>query len=187
MKHSPLLIGIGGAGAGIASHVHAALGGSLALINAAHDIPLADAATSGIALPCRPRGRRNVDDIASSPQLDRAVLEPLFEGASQIFLFAGLGGAVGSGATPAVARVALQCGYEAAAFVTIPLAVEKQATVIAEEAVGTLRALSLAMAIHDHERAIGQPANAGLGLVELLALSSAAALAFTREHLKDAQ
>lgn len=184
MTHLPLLIGIGGAGAAIAAHVNAAVGGRLVLINTAEDLPPASTDITTIALSSRPHRLQRAEDISSLPQLGRASLEAVFAGASQVFLFGGLGGAVGSGAAPVVARVALECGHEVAAFVTLPLAVEGPACDVAAKALAALRRTCSLLSVHEHERESWRSANAGLSMEAFLALAAAAALAFTLEQAR---
>lgn len=184
MEHSPLLIGIGGAGCAIADQVHAALGGRLAHINAVEDITPARPPLLTIALPTRHRGARDAADVSKCAEGGRAGLAGLMAGASQVFLFTGLGGAVGSGATPVVAHVAVECGCDVAAFATLPFALENRAGPVAEKAIAALRAVCPATTIHDHELASRAPANASLSMEALLALSVVAAVAHTRDHIE---
>lgn len=183
MTHVPLLIGIGGAGAAMATHVNAAVGGRLVLINAAEALPRGTDITT-IALSSRPHRLRRAEDISSLLQLGRANMEAVLAGASQVFLFCGLGGAVGSGAAPVVAKVALECGHEVAAFVTLPLAVEGSVCDVAAHALAALRRACSLLSVHDHERESGRSVNVGLSMNAFLALAAAAALAFTLEQTR---
>lgn len=166
----------------MAAHVNAAVGVRLVLINAAEDLPPAGTDITTIALSSRPYRLRRAEDITSLPELGRASLETVFAGASKVFLFVGLGGAVGSGAAPVVAQVALKCGSEVAAFVTLPLAVEGPACDVAAKALAALRGACCRLSVHDHESESGRSVNAGLSMEAVLALAAAAALAFTLEQ-----
>ncbi|GHT82360.1 hypothetical protein FACS1894125_4770 [Actinomycetota bacterium] len=55
---------------------------------------------------------------------DISEIQQLLDGASSIVLVAGLGGGVGSGATPVIAEVAKSMGIQTAAIVTMPFSFE---------------------------------------------------------------
>jgi cell division GTPase FtsZ len=185
MEHSSLLIGIGGAGCAIADQVRAALGGRLVRVNAREDISPAAPTVATIPLLTRPRGMRSITEVSNCAELAREYLSALLVGRSQVFLFAGFGGAVGSGATPVIARISSEGGHEVVAFVTLPFALETQAVMVAKQALGALHPVCSTLSVYDHDLASRQIANAGLGMVALLDLSATAAIAFTRKHMKE--
>jgi cell division protein FtsZ len=180
MENTPLLIGIGGAGCNIAEQVHAVVGGRLGRVNAIEDIQPAWPVASTVALPTGRRGIRDTREVGKSAEVERDRLAQLIHGAPQVVLFTGLGGAMGSGATPVIARVAAECGCGVAVFVTLPLALETRAVVVAEKSLAAIRVVCPAINIHDHEVASRDKANASLNMEALLALSVSAAVGYSR-------
>ena len=183
MDRSFSLIGIGGAGCAIANHVHAVLGGCLVHINACDDIAEERADVTCIALPTRPRGYRNDPDVCQCVEGARDELIGLLSVPGPVFLFAGLGGAIGSGAAPAVARLAAELGIDVAGMVTLPFAYETRGVAVAEKAIALLRLACSPLFVHDHDNASRAAANANLSMHQLLALASSAAVAHVREHI----
>ena len=183
MDRTFILIGIGGAGCAIADQVHTMLGGRLMHINACEDIAEERADVKYIALPTRPRGFRDDTDACQCVEGARDEFIALLSMPSQVFLFAGLGGAIGSGAAPAVARFAAELGIEVAGMVTLPFAYETRAGALAEKAITSLRSACSSLFIHDHGNASRAAANANLSMHQLLDLASSAAVAHVREHI----
>jgi cell division protein FtsZ len=181
MENLPLFVGIGGAGCSIAEQVHAIVSGGLARVNATEDILHAWPVSLTIALQVAPRSVRVALDARYSAEEQCGRLALLFRKAPQVILVTGLGGAIGSGATPVIARIAAQSGCSVAVFATLPLAIETAAAIVAEKSIADMRAVCPEVRLHDHEMASRDTANAHLSLNALLALSVRAAVSYSRD------
>ena len=181
MENLPLLIGVGGAGCCIAEQVHAIVGGRLARVNAAEDIQPAWPIESTVALQVARRGTRVAREVSQAAETQSNRLAEIFRKTPHVVLLTGLGGAIGSGATPVIARQAAQSGRSVAVFATLPLAIEADAATLAVKSIADIRASCPAVRFHDHEAASCYKANANLSMNALLALAIAAAANYARD------
>jgi cell division protein FtsZ len=81
----------------------------------------------------------------------RAGLMDLISGAERLVLVTGLGGGTGTGATPAIAKMALEGGVSVQVVATLPLRLEKHRREQAQAAVDQLAAADMDLILHDHE------------------------------------
>lgn len=125
-----LLLGVGGAGGRIANQVAQATGGRLRA--AAIDTDFAAVAQLGLCQQTR-IGRSRFDGLGAGGNAtaarmaadeDSDALRKLFADASLAVVITGLGGGTGSGATPAVLRVARDLNVRTLVFATLPFAFE---------------------------------------------------------------
>lgn len=81
----------------------------------------------------------------------RVDLMDLISGAERLVLFTGLGGGTGTGATPAIAKMARAGGVLVQVVATLPLRLEKRRREQAQAAVDQLAAAHIDLTLHDHE------------------------------------
>ena len=81
----------------------------------------------------------------------RAGLMDLISGAERLVLVTGLGGGTGTGATPAIAKMARESGVSVQVVATLPLRLEKRRREQAQAAVDQLIVAEIDLILHDHE------------------------------------
>lgn len=173
-----LLIGIGGAGQALATQVQAVLGGALLLV----DQRLANAPTAGAVSATMATAWFGLVPSATQARVhleaQRAVLVTEIGDAPVVFCFMGLGGAVGSGAGPAVVRTALELGCQVHAVVTLPFDHETEAAPNAREALTELKATGVALKVHDHAATAAARHRGNPTLEEIQAKATVTALSY---------
>src|SRR5690606_33640399 len=122
-----LTLGVGGAGTEIAAYLAAELNSPMVALNTAarsianqkfsQALLLGPRTCQGLPARTAIRGRKAAEE-------SRQDILALLNGVSQLVLVAGLGGGTGSGALPAIARMAREQGIEVTAAVTLPFAIE---------------------------------------------------------------
>lgn len=159
MKKS-LIVGAGGAGCAIAKKIANDMGDVLFVDVGGAEIGDTIKTMRRLCLP-RSRDGRVPTPATVVATLQDATVRPdcvdLLRGYERAVVIAGLGGAVGSGAAPALAALAAEQGLEVAAIVTLPFACESQRRALAEEALLRLEAITDQLIVHDHATASGQP------------------------------
>jgi cell division protein FtsZ len=124
-----LFIGIGGAGASLASQLHSKLGADSSIVVVNTDeaalqqsatvrrLLIGQAACGGQPAHTPSRGRGAAEE-------SHAQLQALLDGAALVVIAAGLGGGTGTGAAPVMAKLAHDRGVAVIAAVTLPFTVE---------------------------------------------------------------
>lgn len=124
------IIGIGGAGANVVDRLKLDELGRLDLTVVDSDAkvlsqsPLPNKVLVGRALTRGFGAGGDVEQGRKVAAADEAVLTKMVDGVDLVFLVAGLGGGIGSGVTPALARIAENAGALVVAFVTLPFTTE---------------------------------------------------------------
>ncbi|MCL4383487.1 cell division protein FtsZ [Candidatus Marsarchaeota archaeon] len=91
---------------------------------------------------------------AKAAEVDRNLLEQVFNGSQLVFLCAGMGGGTGTGAITVAAQIAKQQGAIVVAMVTYPFNLERVRKVKAEEGIQALRKNCDSVIILDNNRLV---------------------------------
>ncbi|MDE1832979.1 MAG: cell division protein FtsZ [Candidatus Micrarchaeota archaeon] len=91
---------------------------------------------------------------AKAAEVDRQLLENVFQGAQLVFLCAGMGGGTGTGSIPVAAQIAKEQGAIVISMVTYPFDLERVRKVKAEEGIQKLRKSSDSVIILDNNRLV---------------------------------
>lgn len=87
-------------------------------------------------------------------EIDRQLIEKVFEGAQLVFLCAGMGGGTGTGSIKVAAQIAKEQGAIVVSMVTYPFDLERIRKVKAEEGIQELRKYSDSVIILDNNRLV---------------------------------
>jgi cell division protein FtsZ len=153
MMHTHVL-GIGGAGCRMAAYFVQRLPARVYGLNtdqaALNDCPLADKLLLG-PKTCqgRPAGVPTFGQRAATES--RSGLLQLMASAQRLVLVTGLGGGTGTGATPAIAKMAQEIGVSVQVVATLPLRLEKRRREQAQVAADQWAADGMDLILHDHE------------------------------------
>lgn len=166
-----IVIGVGGAGCSMAEHFQTLLGCPAIAINT-DKTSLAKSPLSrhlligrdtfqkvGLANPVR--GRAAAEESAKE-------IRQMLEGIRLLILTAGLGGVTGSGATPAIATIAMECGIKVIIVATLPFEFESSTIQdIATKGRCELEKTGATLFIHDHNIKIDESKNSNGSLIEI--------------------
>ncbi|WP_028491963.1 hypothetical protein [Thioalkalivibrio sp. ALE19] len=164
------IVGIGGAGLSIAREVHAQVGGQLIGINTDRKSLEGLAAEQRVVLGPETCGGMD----ATSPARGRKAAEESIEEVrarlpqhGRVVLVAGLGGGVGTGVMPVIAREAIQRELDVLVAVTLPFGIEADRRDVALSGRKELDATGAAVITRDH----AEHTTGSMGLEEALAKS----------------
>lgn len=147
-----MIIGVGGAGCTIAEQFGHSLGYDVLVVNGAGDGLEGKATQHRLCLDIDSRGGRLptvTTGEAAAVEATDAFVKLLVEN-QRIILVVGLGGAIGSGAAPVLARIAQTVGAHVTAVATLPFSFEEQRRVVAEAALLKLKEHADVLILHDH-------------------------------------
>lgn len=170
-----LIIGIGGAGGALASHLHSTIGGRIVSINtdrsalngnsAPEKMLIGESALHGLGALSPIQARRAAEKSSQA-------IQQLFCGATQVILLAGLGGATGSGALPIIADLAKVAMKKTMIGATLPFAFEDPRRMVAESALTALHTSGHTIALHDHADSEKNLQSASFEQLSLLAINN---------------
>lgn len=153
-----IVVGIGGAGCNIVNYmIESGMTGvefmainadtqALSASRAHHRIVIGEHLTRGMGAG----GDPGIGQQAAQESYQELV--EALDGADMVFITAGMGGGVGTGASPIVAQAAREVGALTLAFVTTPFAFERRRRAIAEQGVAALRPMVDALILVPNER-----------------------------------
>lgn len=150
-----IIIGVGGAGCTIAEQLGRSLGYKVLVVNTVGNHLEEKAAQHRLYLNIYSRSGRLPTVITAEAAAGEAADEfrKILDGNQRVILVAGLGGITGSGAAPALARIARAFGAHITAVATLPFSFEEQRRTVAEAALLKLKAHADALILHDHSAA----------------------------------
>lgn len=170
-----LIIGIGGAGGSLASHLHSTIGGRIVAINtdrsalndhsAPEQILIGESTLHGL-------GALSTLQARQAAEKSSLAIQQLFCGATQVVLLAGLGGSTGSGALPIIADLAKVAKKKTMIGATLPFAFEGQRRVVAESALAAVYASGHTTVLHDHAESEKNHQSASVEQLSLLAINN---------------
>jgi len=149
-----LVLGVGGAGADIAAYMAIKLKCPMIALNTvSHSLSnrkygqtllLGPKSCQGLPARTPARGRKAAEET-------RQDIIALLDGISQLVLVAGLGGGTGSGAVPAIARMAREQEIAVLAAVTLPFTLETNRRSVAKVCLQELEEAGATIVAFDHE------------------------------------
>lgn len=170
---STLIIGIGGAGGSLASHLHSTIGGRFVAINTDRNALNGSSASEKILIGesfLYGSGALSPSQARRAAEKSSLAIQQLFCGASKIILLAGLGGATGSGALPVIAELARVTRKNTMIGITLPFFFEEHRRRLAESALTELRSCGHSLAIHDLAESEQSLQSANIDQLSLLAI-----------------
>jgi cell division protein FtsZ len=148
-----LMVGVGGAGCDIARHVLMSTRYDVVAVNTdligknstsfSSRLLIGPQVCKGGSAHTPERGRRAAEESHKE-------LESMMSGSQILVLLAGLGGGAGSGASPAIVRIARDMGLNVFAAVTLPFSFERSRRLVALESLHRIRELGVPVFVHDH-------------------------------------
>jgi|SRR5690625_3043350 len=150
-----MIIGVGGAGCTIAEQLGHSLGHDVLVVNGAGNGLEEKATRHRLCLDIDSRGGRLPTVIAAEAAAGKAAAKfrKILAGNQRAILVVGLGGATGSGAAPALARIAQTVGAHVTAVAALPFPFEEQRQPVAEAALLKLKEHADVVILHDHSAA----------------------------------
>lgn len=170
-----LVMGLGGAGMSIASHVKKQTGCDILAVNTNAETlsnsPFDQRLQIGPST-CQGKAAKSVlrGQLAAEESLED--LKYSIRGADRLILLAGLGGGTATGAGLIIIELALSMGMEVVLVGTLPFEFEGPQRAIAMEALPKLEKLDIKLVLHDHAKAL-KDGGAGKALNEYYNQASA--------------
>lgn len=170
-----LVMGLGGAGMSIASHVKTQTGCDILAVNTNTETlgnsPFDQRLQIGPST-CQGKAAKSVlrGQLAAEESLEE--LKYSIRGADRLIVLAGLGGGTATGAGLAIIELALSMGMEVVLVATLPFEFEGPQRAIAMEAMPKLEKLDIKLVLHDHAKAL-KDGGAGKALSEYYNQASA--------------
>lgn len=157
-----LVMGLGGAGMSIASHVKQEVGCDILAVNTNAETlassPFNQRLQIGIS-SCAGKPAKSVQrgQLAAEESLED--LRYSIRGADRLILLTGLGGGTATGASPIIIDLALEMDIEVVLVATLPFEFEGPQRAAAMEVLPALEKKNIQMILHDHSKAL-QPGKA---------------------------
>lgn len=152
-----LVMGLGGAGMSIASHVKETLGCDILAVNTNAEtlasspfdqrLQIGPSTCQGKAAKSTQRGQLAAEESIKD-------LEYSIKGADRLILLAGLGGGTATGAGEVIVDLALSLGIEVIVVATLPFEFEGPQRAAAMEALPRLQEKNIRLLVHDHAKTL---------------------------------
>ncbi len=170
-----LVIGLGGAGMNIASHVKKQIGCDILAVNTNAETlsnsPFDQRLQIGPS-SCQGKAAKSVlrGQLAAEESLED--IKYSIRGADRLILLTGLGGGTATGASLVIIEQALEMGMEVILVATLPFEFEGPQRAAAMEALPKLEKMNIQLVLHDHSKALKE-GGAGKALTQYYDQASA--------------
>lgn len=170
-----LIVGLGGAGMNIASHVKQEIGCDILAINTNAETLASSPFNQRLQIgpsSCQGKAAKSVlrGQLAAEESIED--IKYSIRGADHLILLTGLGGGTATGASLVIIEQALQLGIKVTLVATLPFEFEGPQRAAAMEALSKLEKMDIELVLHDHAKAL-KDSGAGKALTEYYNQASA--------------